>query len=118
MVVSLGASLLLYGLDEEGGQGGRGLENQPFPEEVTRDSVLTWCAGLRYSSPPDEEGTIVEIRPSTRNLVTANRIPPRSPAPPRPGRSSWSRATRSPARDPGCRPRKREFLERSRRTDG
>ena len=84
MVVSLGASLLLYGLDE-----GReirayaGPENQPFPEEVTRDSVLTWCAGLRYSSPPDEEGTIVEIRPSTRNLVTTGKPHPT----PQPGAS-------------------------------
>jgi uncharacterized protein (DUF58 family) len=88
MVVSLGASLLLYALDE-----GReiradaGLENQPFPEEVTRDSVLTWCAGLRYSSPPDEEGTIVEIRPSirqsTRNLDTTGKPHPT----PQPGAS-------------------------------
>jgi uncharacterized protein (DUF58 family) len=74
MVVSLGASLLLYGL-EEGREirADAGLENQPFPEEVTRDSVLTWCAGLRYSSPPDQEGTIVEIRPSTRNLDTTGK---------------------------------------------
>ena len=33
----------------QGGQGRRRPENQPFPEEATRDSVLTWCAGLRDS---------------------------------------------------------------------
>ena len=49
---------------------------------MTRDSVLTWCAGLRYSSPPDQEGTIVEIRPSTRNLA-----PPATASHPAPGAS-------------------------------
>jgi uncharacterized protein (DUF58 family) len=67
MVVSLGASLLLYGLAE-----GReiradaGPENPPFSEEATRDGVLTWCAGLRASSRPDPGGPSVEVRPSTR----------------------------------------------------
>ena len=56
MVVSAGASLLLYGLDEgREVRADAGPENPPFPEEVTRDSVLTWCAGLRYSTPPDQE---------------------------------------------------------------
>src|SRR5215217_5591987 len=81
MVVSLGASLLLYGLGE-----GReiradaGPENQPFPEEVTRDSLLTWCAGLRASPPPDAEGASVEVRPSTRKLDTTGKPNP-SPSP-------------------------------------
>jgi hypothetical protein len=80
MVVSLGASLLLYGLDEgREVRADAGLENQPFPEEVTRDSVLTWCAGLRDSSPPDPEGASVEIRPSTRKLDTTGKLHPSPP---------------------------------------
>lgn len=81
MVVSLGASLLLYGIVE-----GRevtahaGLENPPFPEEATRDNVLTWCAGLRASPPPDPEGASVEVRPSTRKLDTTGKPHP-SPLP-------------------------------------
>ena len=69
MVISAGASLLLYGLVE-----GRevmayaGAENAPFPDEPTPDTVLTWCAGLRASGPPDPGRTDVEIRPSTRRL--------------------------------------------------
>ena len=83
MVVSLGASLLLYALGE-----GRevvayaGPENPPFPEEATRDNVLTWCAGLRASPPPDPRGTSVEVRPSTRRVVTTKLHPS-----PRPGAS-------------------------------
>ena len=67
MVVSIGASLLLFSLRE--GREVRahaGSRNPPFPEEVTQDSVLTWCAGLQPSPPPDPEGTSVEVRPSTR----------------------------------------------------
>src|SRR5918997_1783613 len=48
MVISTGASLLLYGLEE--GREVRayaGPRNPPFPEEATPDSTLTWCAGLR-----------------------------------------------------------------------
>lgn len=69
MVVSAGASLLLYGLVE--GREVRayaGAENAPFPEEPTQDRVLTWCAGLRASGPPDPERADVKIRPSTRRL--------------------------------------------------
>jgi uncharacterized protein (DUF58 family) len=81
MVVSIGASLLLYGLGE-----GReirayaGPRNSPFPEEVTQDTILTWCAGLRASRPPDPEGASVEVRPSTRKTDTSTKPRP-SPLP-------------------------------------
>jgi uncharacterized protein (DUF58 family) len=66
MVVSAGASLLLYALGE-----GRevnadaGPDNSPFPGERTPDTVLTWCAGLRTSRPPATGAASVGIRPST-----------------------------------------------------
>ena len=44
----------------------------PFPEEVTPESILTWCAGLQACRPPDPEGASVEIRPSVKNTDTAN----------------------------------------------
>ena len=72
MVISAGASLLLYALAE-----GReaiadaGPDNPPFPEETTPDTVLTWCAGLRPSKPPNAAGASVEIRPSTRKHENA-----------------------------------------------
>jgi hypothetical protein len=72
MVVSAGASLLLYALGE-----GRevdadaGPDNPPFPDDSTPDTVLTWCAALRPSNPPDTAGTSVEIRPSTRSQEDA-----------------------------------------------
>lgn len=72
MVVSAGASLLLYALGE--GREVRayaGPDNRPFPEEQTRDTVLTWCAGLRTSRPPAVGGTSVEVRPSIRRSGTA-----------------------------------------------
>ena len=81
MVISTGASLLLYGLGE--GREVRayaGPENLPFPEETTPDSALTWCAGLRTSRPPDPEGASVEIRASTKKLDTAGKPRP-SPLP-------------------------------------
>ena len=81
MVISTGASLLLYGLEE--GREVRayaGPRNPPFPEEATPDSTLTWCAGLRASPPPDPEEASVEIRPSTRKLHTAGKPRP-SPSP-------------------------------------
>ncbi len=81
MIISTGASLLLYGLGE--GREVRayaGPENPPFREEATPDSTLTWCAGLRPSGPPDPEGVSVEIRPSTRKLDTTGR-PRSSPLP-------------------------------------
>ena len=81
MVISTGASLLLYGLGE--GREVRayaGSDNPPFPEETTPDSVLTWCASLRASQPPDPEGSSVEIRPSIRKLDTTRKPRP-SPLP-------------------------------------
>src|SRR5215211_7230564 len=81
MVVSMGASLLLFGLRE--GREVRayaGTRNPPFPEEVTQDNVLTWCAGLRASPPPDPEGMSVEVRPSTKKTDTTRKPRP-SPLP-------------------------------------
>jgi uncharacterized protein (DUF58 family) len=66
MIVSAGASLLLYALGE-----GRevdadaGPDNPPFPDDSIPDTVLTWCAALRPSRPPDTAGASVEVRPST-----------------------------------------------------
>jgi uncharacterized protein (DUF58 family) len=71
MIVSAGASLLLYALRE--GREVRahaGPANAPFPQEPTSDDILTWCAGLRASRPPDPVGASVEIRPSTRKHDT------------------------------------------------
>ena len=65
MVVSVGASLLLFALRE-----GRvvradaGPQKEPFPEQPDPDTVLTWCAGLVTSRPPDPAEASVEIRPS------------------------------------------------------
>jgi uncharacterized protein (DUF58 family) len=81
MVISVGASLLLYGLRE--GREVRayaGPHNPPFPTETTPDSTLAWCAGLRASRPPDPEGASVEIRPSTKRLDTTRKSRP-SPLP-------------------------------------
>ena len=74
MVVSAGASLLLYAL-AEGRQvnADAGPDNRPFPEDPTRDNVLTWCAGLRASKPPATQGASVEIRPSTRRNNVAEK---------------------------------------------
>jgi uncharacterized protein (DUF58 family) len=69
MVVSLGASVLLYGIGE--GREVRahaGPENPPFPEEASWDNFLTWCAGLRASPPPGPKGASLEVLPSTRKL--------------------------------------------------
>src|SRR5688500_7911515 len=74
MVVSAGASLLLYAL-AEGRQinADAGPDNRPFPEDPTRDNVLTWCAGLRASKPPAMGEASVEIRPSTRRNNVAEK---------------------------------------------
>jgi uncharacterized protein (DUF58 family) len=77
MIISMGASLLLYGLRE--GREVRayaGPQNPPFPAEANPDSALTWCAGLRPSRSPDPEGASVEIRPSTRRLDTTRKPRP------------------------------------------
>src|SRR5215207_617842 len=77
MVVSAGASLLLYALsDGREVRADAGPENAPFPEEPTRDSILTWCAGLRASRPPDTEEASVELRSSTRRKETAGETGP------------------------------------------
>ena len=77
MVVSAGASLLLYAFgDGREVRADAGPENAPFPEEQTRDSILTWCAGLRASRPPSTGGASVEIRPSTKRPDTAGETGP------------------------------------------
>lgn len=74
MVVSAGASLLLCALGEgREVRADAGPDNRPFPEEQTRDTVLTWCAGLRPSRPPAVEGVSVEVRPSIRRSGTFGR---------------------------------------------
>ena len=101
MVVSAGASLLLYAL-AEGRQvkADAGPDNATFPEDPTRDNVLTWCAGLRASKPPATQGASVEIRPSTRRNHVDEK--PDIPAPPRCRPSCSYRATSSRGRGPGC----------------
>ncbi|HKZ26446.1 MAG TPA: hypothetical protein VJ086_00950 [Rubrobacteraceae bacterium] len=77
MVISAGASLLLYGLREgREVRADAGPQRSPFPEEVTPHSILTWCAELQASRPPDPEGASVEIRPSTRRTDTSRRPRP------------------------------------------
>src|ERR671921_2567836 len=77
MVVSAGASLLLYALGENREvRADAGSDNAPFPKEPTRDSTLTWCAGLRASRPPAAGRASVEIRPSTRRSNTAAEASP------------------------------------------
>src|SRR5918997_6371272 len=81
MVISIGASLLLYGLSEAREvRAYAGSDNPPFPEELSPDSILTWCAALQASRPPDPEGARVEVRPSTRNVDIAGKPQP-SPLP-------------------------------------
>ena len=67
VVVSAGASLLLYGLAEgREVRADAGTQRAPFPENPDRDKILTWCAGLDASRPPNPEGASVEIRPSIK----------------------------------------------------
>jgi uncharacterized protein (DUF58 family) len=74
MVVSAGASLLLYALGEgREVRADAGPDNRSFPDEQTRGTVLTWCAGLRASRPPAAEGASVEVRPSVRRSGTTGR---------------------------------------------
>lgn len=69
-VVSAGASLLLYGLREgREVRADAGVQRTPFPENPDPDKVLTWCAGLGASRPPDPEGASVEIRTSAKKTV-------------------------------------------------
>src|SRR5215213_143555 len=71
MVVSAGASLLLYALgDGREVRADAGPENAPFPEDPPRDSILTWCAGLPASRPHASGEASVEIRTSTRRRGT------------------------------------------------
>jgi uncharacterized protein (DUF58 family) len=74
MVVSAGASLLLFALGEgREVRADAGPDNRSFPDEQTRDTVLTWCAGLRTSRPPAVEGASVEVRSSVRRAGTTGR---------------------------------------------
>ena len=79
-VVSAGASLLLYGLGE-----GREVradadaERLPLPDDPDPDKVLTWCAGLGASRPPDPEGASVEVRPSIKKVAGGKPRPSEPP---------------------------------------
>ena len=78
-VVSAGASLLLYGLREgREVRADAGAQRLPFPEDPDPDKVLTWCAGLGASRPPDPEGASVEVRPSIKK-VTGGKPRPSEP---------------------------------------
>lgn len=80
MVVSAGASLLLYGLREgREVRADAGPQRMPFPEEATPDSILTWCAGLQASRSPDPEGASMEIRPSIKKTNLARKPRPSEP---------------------------------------
>jgi uncharacterized protein (DUF58 family) len=115
MVISAGASLLLYALgDSREVRADAGSENAPFPEEPARDSILTWCAGLRTSRPPSAEGASVEIRPATRRPDTAGkRGHPGRPAPPRCGPSCSCLASSLRGLGRGCRREKSRRLCRA-----
>ena len=79
-VVSAGASLLLYGLAEgREVRADAGVQRSPFPENPDRDRILTWCAGLDASRPPDPEGASVEIRPSIKKAVGGKLRPSEPP---------------------------------------
>ncbi|HZY64506.1 MAG TPA: DUF58 domain-containing protein [Rubrobacteraceae bacterium] len=68
MQVSAAASIMLQALKE-----GRkiladaGPQRLDFPEEPSIDDLLTWCAGLQASRPPDPEAANVEIVPSLKS---------------------------------------------------
>jgi len=75
MVVSAGASLLLFALREgREVRADAGPQRSPFPAEPTPDGILAWCAGLQPGRPPDPEGASVEVRPSIKKSDT-NRKP-------------------------------------------
>ena len=67
MIVSAGASLLLFALREgREVRADAGPQRSPFPGEPTPDGILAWCAGLRPGRPPEPEGASVEVRPSVK----------------------------------------------------
>jgi uncharacterized protein (DUF58 family) len=75
MVVSAGASLLLFALREgREVRADAGPQRSPFPAEPTPDGILAWCAGLQPGRPHDPEGASVEVRPSIKKSDT-NRKP-------------------------------------------
>ena len=79
-VVSAGASLLLYGLREgREVRADAGAQRLPFPEDPDPDKVLTWCAGLGASRPPDPEGASVEVRPSMKKAAGGKPRPSEPP---------------------------------------
>lgn len=79
MVVSAGASLLLFGLREgREVRADAGPQKHPFPEQPTPEAVLAWCAHLQPGRPPDPEGASVEIRPSIKKKP-GNRKTPNAP---------------------------------------
>lgn len=72
MQISAAASILLQAL-REGRQliADAGPQRMNFPEELDADSILTWCAGLRASQPPELESAAVEIVPSLQEIRTS-----------------------------------------------
>ncbi len=79
-VISAGASLLLYGLREgREVRADAGAQRLPFPEDPDPDKVLTWCAGLAASRPPDPEGASVEVRPSIKKIAGGKPRPSEPP---------------------------------------
>ena len=79
-VVSAGASLLLYGLREgREVRADAGVQRAPFPEDPDPDKVLTWCAGLGASRPPDPEGASVEVRLSVKKAAGGKPRPSEPP---------------------------------------
>ncbi|CAN5877499.1 hypothetical protein BH23ACT11_BH23ACT11_19370 [soil metagenome] len=67
--ISAAASIMIQGLRE-----GRevtadaGNQHVDYPEVPDTDSLLTWCAGLQASQPPELECATVEIVPSLRGV--------------------------------------------------
>ena len=116
MVVSAGASLLLFAL-REGREVGAdaGPQRSPFPDEPTPDGILVWCTGLRPCRPPDPEGASVEVRPSTKKTGRSRKPKPSAlPGASEAQASCWSRATSSPGRGRGCRRKRRRSSSKGR----
>ena len=77
MVVSAGASLLLFALREgREVRADAGPQRSSFPAEPTPDGILAWCAGLQPGRPPDPEGASVEVRPSIKKTHTNRKSRP------------------------------------------
>jgi hypothetical protein len=78
MVVSAGASLLLFSLREgREVRADAGPQRSPFPaEQPTPDGILAWSSGLQSGRPLDPEGASVEVRPSIKKPDTNRKSKP------------------------------------------